>query len=80
MRISIVRPRDLGTSDLDQWRTLQGADPAFDSPFLSPEFTLTVGALQDRVRVAVLHDGPDVVGFLPSNGTRWASACRWRRG
>jgi CelD/BcsL family acetyltransferase involved in cellulose biosynthesis len=65
MRISIVRPRDLGTSDLDQWRVLQGADPAFDSPFLSPEFTIAVGALQDRVRVAVLHDGPDVVGFLP---------------
>ncbi|GAA3007667.1 GNAT family N-acetyltransferase [Streptosporangium longisporum] len=65
MRVSIVQPRDLGPADIDRWRTLQGADPAFDSPFLSPEFTVTVGALQERVRVAVLHDGPDTVGFFP---------------
>ncbi|MER5623878.1 GNAT family N-acetyltransferase [Streptosporangium sp. NPDC002544] len=65
MRVSIVQPRDLGPVDIDRWRTLQGADAAFDSPFLSPEFTVTVGALQERVRVAVLHEGQDVVGFFP---------------
>ena len=65
MRVSVIPPGDLGKVELARWRAIQQADPAFDSPFLSPEFTIAVGDLQDRVRVAVLHDGPDVVGFLP---------------
>ncbi|WP_344877973.1 GNAT family N-acetyltransferase [Nonomuraea antimicrobica] len=32
---------------------------------MSPEFTLTVGELRDVVRVAVIHDGPEIVGFFP---------------
>lgn len=65
MRVSIVHPRDLGESDISRWRTLQEADAAFDNPFLSPEFTVTVGTLQEQVRVAVLHDGQETVGFFP---------------
>ncbi|MEV7008056.1 GNAT family N-acetyltransferase [Streptosporangium sp. NPDC051022] len=65
MRVSIVQPRDLAEPDVGRWRELQEADPAFDSPFLSPEFTIAVGDLQEQVRVAVLHDGPDIVGFFP---------------
>ncbi|GII03964.1 GNAT family N-acetyltransferase [Planobispora takensis] len=65
MRVSIVHPRDLGAAEIGRWRELQTATPAFDSPFLSPEFTVTVGSLRDHVRVAIMHDGPDMVGFLP---------------
>ncbi|MEU7001198.1 GNAT family N-acetyltransferase [Nonomuraea sp. NPDC046570] len=50
---------------MTRWRALQEADPAFDNPFLSPEFTLTVGELRDHVRVAVVEDGADLVGFFP---------------
>ncbi|MFB4286126.1 GNAT family N-acetyltransferase [Nonomuraea sp. ATR24] len=65
MHVTIVRPDELGATEVSRWRTLQEADAAFDNPFLSPEFTITVGALRDRVRVAVIHDGPDIVGFFP---------------
>ncbi|MEV0615264.1 GNAT family N-acetyltransferase [Nonomuraea sp. NPDC050404] len=65
MRITLVTPRELGESEISRWRALQEADQAFDNPFLSPEFTLTVGELRDVVRVAVLYDGPDIVGFFP---------------
>ncbi|MEV8632307.1 GNAT family N-acetyltransferase [Streptosporangium sp. NPDC051023] len=65
MRVSIVHPRDLAESDIERWRALQEADAAFDSPFLSPEFTITVGELQEQVRVAILHDGRETVGFFP---------------
>ncbi|MEW9551297.1 GNAT family N-acetyltransferase [Nonomuraea sp. NPDC050783] len=50
---------------MSRWRALQDADPVFDNPFLSPEFTITVGGLRDQVRVAVLYDGPEIVGFFP---------------
>jgi CelD/BcsL family acetyltransferase involved in cellulose biosynthesis len=65
MRVSVIRPGDLGEAELARWRVIQQADPAFDSPFLSPEFTRTVGDLRDHVRVAVLEEGSEMVGFFP---------------
>ena len=65
MRVSVIRPGDLGKAELTRWRAIQQADPAFDNPFLSPEFTRIVGELRDHVRVAVLEEDSDVVGFFP---------------
>ncbi|NUS06584.1 MAG: GNAT family N-acetyltransferase [Nonomuraea sp.] len=65
MRVTLVHPRELGQPELSRWRALQEADAAFDNPFLSPEFTVAVGDLRDVVRVAVLHDGSEIVGFFP---------------
>jgi CelD/BcsL family acetyltransferase involved in cellulose biosynthesis len=65
MRVSVIRPSDLGQAEFIRWREIQQADPAFDNPFLSPEFTRIVGELRDRVRVAVLEEGSEVVGFFP---------------
>jgi CelD/BcsL family acetyltransferase involved in cellulose biosynthesis len=65
MRISVVRPAELGPGELAAWRAMQAAQPALDSPFLAPEFTLAVGAFRDDARVAVLEDGSTLAGFLP---------------
>ncbi|GAA3229821.1 GNAT family N-acetyltransferase [Nonomuraea helvata] len=65
MRVTLALPHELGHSELTRWRDLQEADPSVDSPFLSPEFTITVSKLRNMVRVAVLYDGPDIVGFFP---------------
>jgi CelD/BcsL family acetyltransferase involved in cellulose biosynthesis len=65
MRVTIAHPRELGEPEVSRWRALQEGHAAFDNPFLSPEFTITVGGLRDMVRVAVLYDGPDIVGFFP---------------
>jgi CelD/BcsL family acetyltransferase involved in cellulose biosynthesis len=64
-RVTIVHPRELGPSEMDLWRSFQDSEPTFDSPFLSPEFTITVGELREHVRVAVLYDGSGIVGFFP---------------
>ncbi|WP_326636177.1 GNAT family N-acetyltransferase [Nonomuraea fuscirosea] len=65
MRITLALPRELGPTEVTRWRALQEAHAAFDNPFLSPEFTLTVGELRDDVRVAIIHDGQEIVGFFP---------------
>ncbi|NUW42439.1 GNAT family N-acetyltransferase [Nonomuraea rhodomycinica] len=65
MRVSLAHPRELGAPELNRWRALQEAHEGFDNPFLSPEFTVTVGELRDLVRVAVIYDGADIVGFFP---------------
>ncbi|MFG1706382.1 GNAT family N-acetyltransferase [Nonomuraea sp. M3C6] len=65
MHVTLALPRELGQHEVSRWRALQESDSALDNPFLSPEFTITVGELRDVVRVAVLYDGPDIVGFFP---------------
>ncbi|WP_327090104.1 GNAT family N-acetyltransferase [Nonomuraea sp. NBC_01738] len=65
MRVTLIHPNELGEPEVNRWRALQAADPAFDNPFLSPEFTIAVGALRDDVRVAVISEGSETVGFFP---------------
>jgi CelD/BcsL family acetyltransferase involved in cellulose biosynthesis len=65
MKIMVVHPSELGEPELARWRCFQRAQPTLANPFLSPEFTLAVGRLRHQVRVAVLCDGPQTVGFFP---------------
>jgi CelD/BcsL family acetyltransferase involved in cellulose biosynthesis len=66
--IEIVRPRALSAELVQRWRTIQAADPALDSPFLSPNWARTVERVQPGVdpglRVAVLRDGETARGFM----------------
>lgn len=65
MKITVVRPAELGENELARWRSFQRATPLLANPFLSPEFTVTVGGLRPQARVAVLSDGTAIVGFFP---------------
>ncbi len=65
MRVSVVRPGELGPDEIASWRAMQSSTPSLASPFLSPEFTIAVGELRPSARVAVLSEGSDVVGFFP---------------
>lgn len=65
MRVSVVRPGELGPDDIASWRAMQASTPSLGSPFLSPEFTIAVGEFRPGARVAVLSEGPDVVGYFP---------------
>ncbi|MEU7856486.1 GNAT family N-acetyltransferase [Nonomuraea sp. NPDC049141] len=65
MKITVVRPGDLGESERARWRALQKADTSLDNPFLSVEFALAMDRLRDRVRVAVIQDETGIAGFFP---------------
>jgi CelD/BcsL family acetyltransferase involved in cellulose biosynthesis len=65
VQITAAHPCELGEPELASWRSFQRKQPTLANPFLSPEFTLAVGRLRPRTRVAVLHDGPQTVGFFP---------------
>lgn len=64
MRLSIVHPRELGEADLVRWRQYI-SDDGLGSPFLTPTFTLTVGAHREASRVAVLEDDGGRVAYFP---------------
>ena len=68
MTVDVVAPSALSAADLARWSALQAADPALDSPFLSPGWALAAERSQPRdggVRVAVIREGGRAVGFLP---------------
>jgi CelD/BcsL family acetyltransferase involved in cellulose biosynthesis len=65
MRITVVHPSELGARELGRWREMQRATPTLANPFLAPEFTVAVGRLQPRARVAVLWQGPEIRGLFP---------------
>jgi hypothetical protein len=44
---------------------MQWAAPSLASPFLSPEFTIAVSRFRPGVRVAIITDGPSIIGFFP---------------
>ncbi|WP_327582302.1 GNAT family N-acetyltransferase [Nonomuraea sp. NBC_00507] len=65
MKITVVQPKELGSAELDTWRRLLRESTDLISPFLCPEFTIIVGRLRSDVRVAVIEDAGDIVGFFP---------------
>ncbi|MEV7964538.1 GNAT family N-acetyltransferase [Sphaerisporangium sp. NPDC088356] len=65
MKVTVVRPGELGEPELTRWRELQHSAPSLDNPFLSVEFALALSRLRSYVRVAVIEDDAKVVGFLP---------------
>ncbi len=65
MQISVVIPHELGPDEISAWRSMQHQTDYLGSPFLSPEFTLAVGAFRPGARVAVLSDEQKPVGFFP---------------
>jgi CelD/BcsL family acetyltransferase involved in cellulose biosynthesis len=65
MKISVVRPAELGPAEVAAWRAMQRSDPAQRNPFLSPEFAAAVGRHQPGARVAVLSEGGALAGFFP---------------
>jgi CelD/BcsL family acetyltransferase involved in cellulose biosynthesis len=64
MKISVVRPHELGGAELAAWRAMQQSNDELLSPFLSPGFALAAARVRPRARVAVLEEGQDLVGFL----------------
>lgn len=82
--IGVLRPGELGASEIGAWREMQRAQPHLDNPFLSPDFTLAMGEVSDRVRVAVLRDSDGFAGFFPyeersgigSAAGAWVSLCQ----
>ncbi|MFG1697198.1 GNAT family N-acetyltransferase [Nonomuraea sp. NPDC049309] len=65
MKITVVHPGNLGPSELRRWRALLRSGRELINPFLCPEFTLAVGRLRRDVRVAIIEEAGDVVGFFP---------------
>jgi len=63
--VETLHPREMAQADLQTWREMAAAEPAFDSPLLGPDFARAVGVVRDDARVAVIRRDGETVGFLP---------------
>jgi len=71
MQISVARPGELGPGETALWRSMQRQTRSLANPFLSPEFAIAVDNFRSSARVAVLADGPEIVGFFPFERRRF---------
>jgi CelD/BcsL family acetyltransferase involved in cellulose biosynthesis len=65
VRVTVVRPHDLGPEEARLWTRFQRASPVTSNPFLSLTFTRAVGSFRPSARVAVVEDGGRIQAFLP---------------
>jgi CelD/BcsL family acetyltransferase involved in cellulose biosynthesis len=74
MRVTVVRPGDLGPSEAALWAEYQQASQETRNPFLSLTFAQAVGRARANARVAVVEDGGMIAAFLPFELARWGMA------
>lgn len=65
MRVTVVRPGDLGTGEAALWWSFQHSTPAALNPFMSLTFVQAVNRFRANARVAVVEDHGQIVAFLP---------------
>jgi CelD/BcsL family acetyltransferase involved in cellulose biosynthesis len=65
MRISLIRPAELGPSEIQAWHSMQLETSSLINPFLCPEYSVGVGEVRSAARVAVLTEGSRTLGFFP---------------
>jgi CelD/BcsL family acetyltransferase involved in cellulose biosynthesis len=74
VQISVVRPADLGSAEIDAWHAMQDQTESLANPFLCPEFAVVIGRSQPAARVAVLTDSSGPLGFFPFERGRLGAA------
>jgi CelD/BcsL family acetyltransferase involved in cellulose biosynthesis len=65
MRVSVVRPADLGPSEAGTWAKFQQNSPLTLSAFFSLTFAQATGRSRPNARVAVIEDNGQIEAFLP---------------
>ncbi len=65
LSVEIIGTEALTPAERALWLDWTAASQAFESPFFHPDFTAVAGRAAPEARLAVLHRGGAVVGFLP---------------
>ena len=64
MRVTVVRPGDLGPGEASLWARFQKSLPELQNPFFSLTFAQVVDRHRPNARVAVVEDDGRIQGFF----------------
>lgn len=70
MRVKSVSIRDLSDTEISQWRSWAYQDGQLVSPYLLPDFARAVDQVRSDVRVAVIAEGDETVGYFAFHAPR----------
>ncbi|WP_394693857.1 GNAT family N-acetyltransferase [Hyphobacterium sp.] len=70
MRVKSVSIRDLNDAEISQWRDWAYQDGQLVSPYLLPDFAQAVDRVRSDVRVAVIEQNDQTVGFFAFHAPR----------
>jgi CelD/BcsL family acetyltransferase involved in cellulose biosynthesis len=62
VRLETIHPKELGPAEIARWRALQHARDELRSPYLTPEWAQTIGAVRADARVCVIDGGRGFLG------------------
>ena len=65
LRGEVLRPSDLGPSEIALWHQMLAQSPSLQRAFFTPAFALACERALGHAYVAVLHSGATIRGFLP---------------
>ena len=65
MRVTVVRPEELGAGEEKLWREFQDLSPAGAHPCLSLPYARAAARMDESGRVAVVEDGGTIAAFIP---------------
>jgi CelD/BcsL family acetyltransferase involved in cellulose biosynthesis len=63
--VDVLRPSQLGASEIGAWREMVNASPHLQRAFLTPTFALACEQATGLAYVAILHEGATIRAFLP---------------
>ena len=65
MRVTVVRPAELGPSEAERWAEFQQSSLLASNPFYSLTYIKAVGRARATARIAVVEDDGKIVAFIP---------------
>lgn len=70
MRIQSIPAAELTSDIVSAWKEILAANSDLTSPYYRPEFTRSVAAVRNDVRVAIFEEGREIVGVFPFQRSR----------
>ena len=70
MKVTVIRASELDDACKGHWTKIQRSDSNLISPYFCIEFTEALAAVRNDVYVAVIEDGPKIIGFFPFHRRR----------
>jgi len=69
MTVEMIVGSELDTGLIECWHAIRDSNPALESPFFCPEYTLAVAGARNDVFIGIMREAGRITGFFPFQRT-----------